>query len=102
MEGKWEIIVCDRGFVLAGVVSQGPNPLTIVIDKCQCVRRWGTTRGLGQLALEGPTSETVLDPEGDGIRQSLLHVFRQIPCNEAAAAAWDARVDGKPKPKKKK
>ncbi len=92
MPGKWEIVVCDRGFVLAGVVRPGPNPLTIEIDRCQCVRRWGTTGGLGQLAREGPTSNTKLDHEGDGVQVSLLHVFRRILCSERSAEAWTRRT----------
>jgi hypothetical protein len=73
-------------------VRPGPDPLTIEIDRCQCVRRWGTTRGLGQLALEGPTAETKLDPEGDGVLVSLLHVFRRVACSEKGAASWIKRT----------
>ena len=89
---QWEIIVCDRGFVLAGIVSPGPDPLTIQVDRCCCVRRWGTERGLGQLALEGPTNQTVLDPEGDGVLVSLLHVFRRLKMSEKGATAWTRRT----------
>lgn len=90
--GRWEIVVCDRGFVLAGIVRPGPDPLTIEVDRCQCIRRWGTTGGLGQLASEGPTADTKLDPEGDGVLVSLLHVFRRIAVSEKGAAAWTRRT----------
>lgn len=90
MTGRWQIIVCDRGFVLAGIVRPGPSPLVIVIDRCQCIRRWGTTAGLGQLALTGPTENTVLDPEGSGVEQSLIHVFRRINIRKKAIPAWEA------------
>lgn len=92
MTGRWEIIVCDRGFVLAGIVRPGPDPLTIEVDRCQCVRRWGTQNGLGQLALEGPTAETVLDPEGDGVLVSLLHVYRRLLVSAKGAQAWTRRT----------
>lgn len=26
------------------------------------IRRWGTTKGLGEIAMNGPLSETILDP----------------------------------------
>lgn len=57
------IVVLDRGFVYVGDV-------TISGDWCKIanarnIRTWGTEGGLGQLALEGPTtSETVLDDVG--------------------------------------
>jgi hypothetical protein len=92
MTGRWEIIVCDRGFVLAGIVRPGPDPLTIEVDRCQCVRRWGTQGGLGQLAREGPTAETILDPEGDGVLVSLLHVYRRLIVSEKGAQAWTRRT----------
>jgi hypothetical protein len=90
--GRWEIVVCDRGFVLAGFVRPGPDPLTVEVDRCQCVRRWRTQKGLGQLALEGPQTETILDPEGDGVLVSLLHVLRRIPVSEAGTALWIQRT----------
>ena len=89
---QWSIIVCDRGYVLAGIVRPGPDPLRVIVDRCVCVRRWGTTAGLGELARTGPTKTTQLDPEGDGVLVGLLHVLRQIPCNEEASRKWTLRT----------
>jgi hypothetical protein len=55
-----QIVVLDRGFVYVGEVTMGTSE--VLIRNGSNVRRWGTTRGLGQLAAEGPTSDTVLDP----------------------------------------
>ena len=80
------ILVLDRGFVLVGVVRNDPSdPTRVFVDKCSCVRRWGTTAGLGQLAREGIQPDTVLDPEGDGVSVYRKIIHRAIPCN---ADAW--------------
>lgn len=78
-----EIIVMDRGFVLVGRARPDPDDyLSVIVDDCCTVRRWGTTAGLGQLAREGPLGDTILDPEGDGVCVNRLFVLRRIPCSE--------------------
>ena len=54
------IVVVDRGFVYVGDVEHDGD--WCVITNARNIRYWGTERGLGQLALEGPTSKTKLDP----------------------------------------
>lgn len=50
-----------------------------------CVRNWGTTAGLGQLAMCGPQSATVLDPAGI-LRVAPGKVLFELDCcNEV----WD-------------
>ena len=55
------IIVLDRGFVYVGDVEIDGD--WCVIKNAQNIRRWGTTKGLGEL-VSGPTKDTVLDPAG--------------------------------------
>jgi hypothetical protein len=56
------IAVLDRGFVYVGdCVDDGE---WCVISNAKNIRYWGTERGLGQLALEGPTEKTKLDAVG--------------------------------------
>ena len=58
----FEIVVLDRGFVYVGdVESEGD---TLVISGAKNIRYWGTTKGLGELALGGPTPNTKLDEVG--------------------------------------
>ena len=57
---KRQIVIADRGWVFVGETSQ--TETGVVIHNAAVVRRWGTTRGLGQLAKEGPTPDTRLDP----------------------------------------
>lgn len=55
------IVVLDRGFVYVGQVTIDSD--WCVITNARNIRRWGTTRGLGEL-VDGPLQDTVLDPVG--------------------------------------
>ena len=59
-DAKLQIAVLDRGFIYVGKVSRRGDTLTI--ENAKNVRRWGTSRGLGELAAEGPKADTRLDP----------------------------------------
>lgn len=54
------IVVADRGFVYVGHVEV--EGAWCVITQARNIRVWGTTKGLGELSMRGPTSKTVLDP----------------------------------------
>lgn len=57
-----KIVALQSGFVFVGYVEPHPNNHELVrIREAYNIRVWGTTNGLGQLALEGTQSETVLD-----------------------------------------
>jgi hypothetical protein len=58
----YAIVVVDRGFVYIGQV--GIDDKWCVITNAQNIRYWGTKRGLGELALNGPQPDTKLDPCG--------------------------------------
>ncbi len=76
------IFVCERGMVLVGRVVE-EDTLSVTLNDCAIIRRWGTTKGLGQLAIEGPKTETVFDPEPDGTKLFKMgNIYRQIPCNQ--------------------
>ncbi len=57
-----KIVVVDRGWVFVGRVTtlEGDQ---VLIEQAQCIRRWGTTRGIGELR-RGPTQSTKYDPAG--------------------------------------
>ena len=56
------VVVVNRGFVYVGDVQMDSS--FCVISGAKNIRRWGATKGLGQLAIEGPTPSTVLDEAG--------------------------------------
>lgn len=61
LDAPYQIAVLDRGFVYIGYVKWNDDVLTITNAKC--IRRWGTTKGLGEL-VNGPQPETILDTVG--------------------------------------
>ena len=83
-EAKKQIVILDRGFVFVGDVAQEGDWL--VISNAQNVRRWGTTKGLGELAASGPMSKTVLDSAGV-VRAPLRAVIGTLDCEPSKWAA---------------
>jgi hypothetical protein len=57
-----QIVVLDRGFVYQGNVTKLGDEVTI--ENAKNIRRWGTSKGLGELAANGPQPNTVLDEAG--------------------------------------
>ena len=55
----YSIIVLSHGFVYIGDITMVGEELTI--GRALNIRQWGTSKGLGQLAVEGPQKDTVLD-----------------------------------------
>lgn len=60
-ENGLQIVVVTEGFVYVGNVFV--NEKWVIVENALNIRRWGTTRGLGELR-NGPTEETVLDYVG--------------------------------------
>jgi len=79
-----QIIIAQRGWVFVGDVETSGEQITI--SNASCIRRWGTTKGLGELAFEGPKSATVLDKMGT-VR---LHVLAVVAALDCEAGKWPA------------
>jgi hypothetical protein len=60
---KQKIVVLVEGFVIVGDVESDTSKGMVLVN-ASVIRVWGTTEGLGQLALKGRQSDTVLDPCG--------------------------------------
>lgn len=74
---RMQIICCHRGFVFVGMVSDRENE--VVIRDASCIRKWGTTKGLGEIASGGPTAKTILDHSGT-VRVHPLSIVARIDC----------------------
>lgn len=72
-----EIVIVQAGFVFAGVPHKEGDLL--VLEQAVNVRVWGTTAGLGQLAITGRSSDTVLDPYGI-VKIPKAAILARIPC----------------------
>jgi hypothetical protein len=59
---KFAIVVADRGFVYVGKVAMDTQHVRLT--EAKNIRRWGTTKGLGELVLSGPATNTVVDDCG--------------------------------------
>lgn len=57
-----EIVICTNGWVFAGECYEYGDH--ILIHRSSVIRRWGTSKGIGQLAITGPTEDTILDECG--------------------------------------
>ncbi len=56
------IVVLDRGFVYVGDTEIKED--WCIITNAQNIRYWGTSKGLGELVLNGPLKDTKLDMVG--------------------------------------
>ena len=54
-----QIIVLQRGWVVIGDVHKTETEVNI--NNCSIIRIWGTSKGLGEIAENGPTDKTKLD-----------------------------------------
>lgn len=84
------IYVMTNGFVCCGVPREAGPGAILTLDHCGVVRRYGTTKGLGELAERGPLNDTVIDRDPDGTTLNILYVMRALPCNEQAWSNWMA------------
>ncbi|HEV2530918.1 DUF6948 domain-containing protein [Phenylobacterium sp.] len=81
------IVVADRGWVWVGTVNtEAMSGPLVRIEGARCVRRWGTTEGLGQLAQKGPQPNTKLDTATD-VDVASKAIIAILPCEPSAWAA---------------
>lgn len=79
-----KIVVLHRGWVVVGDFKKDGNE--IVVENASVIRRWGTTKGLGELAESGPLESTVLD-SCPPVRAHELAVVMMMDCNQEKWAA---------------
>lgn len=75
------IVVVEAGWVLMGEYIAAKDGKPAHMTDASVIRRWGTTAGLGQIALTGPTSETILDPCGMVVFDNPQAILFVIKCS---------------------
>lgn len=82
-----KIVVLQRGWVMIGRWSQEGDICSL--DDAYVLRTWGTTKGLGELALDGKQSSTQMDKAGH-VEFHILTVVAIMNCNESK---WDKELN---------
>ena len=77
---KQILVAVTSGWVFIGNEQHDANGALYLTDAA-CIRRWGTTAGLGEIALTGPTTDTVLDPCGVVVFPNPTVILFTLPCS---------------------
>jgi len=74
------IVVLQRGWVVVGRYERDGDNCKLY--NAQVIRNWGTTKGLGEIAGEGPKKDTKLDPTNGLVEFHRLTEVMSIMCAE--------------------
>lgn len=77
------IVIMQRGWVFVGKYSRSGDYGEL--RSAKCIRRWGTTRGLGEL-FNGPLKDTELDHFG----QIEFHALSEVASIKVNSESWHA------------
>lgn len=75
-----KIVILQRGWAMVGRLKREGSDCSL--EDASVIRTWGTTKGLGEIAQDGPTSSTKLDPCNGLVQFDYLTVVATISCNE--------------------
>lgn len=79
--GTWKIVVLQRGWVVVGKMEREGTQCKL--HSASVIRNWGTKKGLGELAAEGPKKDTILDPCNGVVEFDYLTVVLALDVNES-------------------
>ena len=77
---KIKIVILQRGWVMIGRFEKTGSECRLT--NASVIRNWGTTKGLGELAFDGPKKDTKMDSCGGDVEFDYLTVVAAISCNE--------------------
>jgi len=78
--GPLKIVILQRGWVMIGKFER--NGSDCKLHEASVIRSWGTTKGLGELAENGPLSNTKLDKCYGVVEFDYLTVVATIAVND--------------------
>ena len=80
-DGEIKIVILQRGWVMVGRFERDENDCSL--HDASVIRVWGTTKGLGEIASNGPIKDkTVLDKCGGLVEFDYLTVVALISVDE--------------------
>ena len=79
-KGNIKIVILQRGWTMVGRFER--NGSDCKLHNASVIRSWGTTKGLGEIAQGGPTSNTKLDKCGGLVEFDYLTVVATLSCQE--------------------
>ena len=77
--GDLKIVILQRGWVMVGKLEKKDGECKL--HESSVIRTWGTTKGLGELAENGPNSSTKLDKNYGIVEFDSLTIVATISCN---------------------
>lgn len=75
------LVILPRGWVMVGVCRETNNKL--YMKNASVVRHWGTSKGLPELANNGPLSNTMLDGKCE-MEFPMSSIIAKLKCNKKA------------------
>lgn len=78
--GEIRIVILQRGWVVVGYYTEDGDMCTV--ESAAVIRVWGTTKGLGEIAEDGPNQNTKLDP-CPTLRFHKLTVIATMDCTKS-------------------
>jgi len=81
-EGKLKIVILNRGWVVIGNFYRDGDMCRV--ENAYFIRRWGTNKGIGQLAIEGKQPNTELDKVTDFD----FHILTTVGMFECDKSKW--------------
>jgi len=79
-DGDIKIVILQRGWVVVGRFEREGSECKL--HNASVIRIWGTKKGLGEIALGGPTKDTVLDKTNGVVEFDYLTVVASISVKE--------------------
>ena len=79
-EGDVKIVILQRGWIMVGRLERKSSDYKLF--NASVIRKWGTTKGLGEIADGGPTASTELDSCNGTVQFDYLTVVATIDCND--------------------
>ena len=80
VSGDVKIVILQRGWAMVGRLERDGSECKL--HNASVIRRWGTEKGLGELAKDGKQDDTVLDPCNGVVEFDYLTVVATIACEE--------------------